>query len=90
MKQRVNLKLDDGDVLDGKMEQLAVKMADMLLNEQQVPRPAIEGFAKLTSYFTATRRLTGGDEAPPKAGFTFGAAKARLAGGANGSKTREN
>lgn len=89
MKQRVNLKLDDEDTLDGKMEQLAIQMAEAMLGDVPIPRPKIEGFAKLTSYFTATRRLTGGGDEPPKAGFTFGAAKARL-GGTNGSKSKEN
>lgn len=89
MKQRVKLSLDDEGTLDGKMEKLAIAMADDLLKNTPIGRPKIEGFAKLTSYFTATRRLTGGGDEPAKPGFTFAAAKARMSG-ANGSKPREN
>ena len=78
MSKRVILNTADESSLDGQMERLATQMAADLLAGAVVPRPKIEAFAKLTSYFTATRKLTGGEDAPPPTGFSFGAAKARL------------
>ena len=87
MTKRARLALTDDETLDGKMEKLATQMADDLIGGAKIERQKVEAFAKLTSYFTATRKLTGGEDELPKAGFSFGAAKARMGRSASGQKT---
>lgn len=81
MKQRANLKLDDDSTLDGKMEKLAESIADDLISGGEPKRARTDAFAKLTTYFCATRKLSGGEGATPDEptrGFNFGAAKAKF------------